>query len=82
MRTITCPCLVIHAVHDDGAGKRNALTVQRKIGERLVQGVWLTNSYHLITVDRERRQVISHCEAFLERVKRREPSLPAVPSPA
>lgn len=82
MNTIKCPCLVIHAVHDDVAGKQNALTVQREVGAQRVQLVWLTDSYHLITVDRERRQVIAHCAAFLERVKPREPSLPAVPSPA
>lgn len=63
---ITAPCLVIHALHDDVSSAGNAEQVARNV-RGPVELVLLENSYHMITVDRERRTVTEKTAAFVKR---------------
>lgn len=65
---VTSPCLVMHSTHDDIASReRNAqLIVDRVKGP--VETVWLEDSYHMITIDRERRTVIAQMAGFIDKV--------------
>jgi carboxylesterase len=51
---VTAPCFIAHASDDDIAHIRNAHLVQRSVSgpSQLLE---LTNSYHMITLDRDRR---------------------------
>jgi len=61
---ITVPCLIMHAAHDDIANiKTNAGLVARKVAAP-VEFVALENSYHLITIDRDRKRVIEKTVEF------------------
>lgn len=56
---VEAPCLVMHARNDDISSMNNALTILKKAKNAPVTVVILNNSYHMITVDRDRREVIS-----------------------
>jgi carboxylesterase len=76
---VTSPCLVMHARHDDVASLRNAeLVVSRVAAETRL--IVLENSYHMITVDQERRAVIDASVAFFDSQRRPGPAMPE-PSP-
>ena len=51
---VTAPCLVAHASEDDIADVRNAYIVARNV-KAPVELLLLHDSYHMITLDRERR---------------------------
>jgi carboxylesterase len=64
---VKAPCLVAHAREDDVASVRNAELVVRSVGgpsELLL----LDDSYHMITIDRERRTLIERSAAFFDRI--------------
>ncbi|MDO1528779.1 alpha/beta fold hydrolase [Fulvimonas sp. R45] len=64
---VEAPCLVAHAREDDVASTRNAELVVRSVGgpsELLL----LDDSYHMITIDRERRTLIERSAAFFDRI--------------
>lgn len=67
MGTITQPALVVHARHDDVAGLSNAIHIQRRLGG-LVDTVVLDDSYHLVTIDRQRDVVIDRSLALAQRL--------------
>lgn len=74
---VVAPCLIIHALDDDIANMRNAeLTAARVSGP--VRNVWLKDSYHMITLDRERHRVVESTVEFL----RQGASLACPPRPA
>lgn len=58
------PTLLIHAREDDTASLSNAFYLQRRLGGR-VDALVLEDSYHLITVDRQRDLVARRVAAFL-----------------
>jgi len=61
---ITAPCLIMHAANDDIADIRsNGRLVEKKVAG-LTEFVPLANSYHLITIDRDRREVIKRSVEF------------------
>jgi carboxylesterase len=60
---IHTPCLTIHAVEDDIASASNARTVAKKLAGR-VESVWLKDSYHMVTVDRQRQIVVDKSAHF------------------
>lgn len=61
---ITAPCLIMHAADDDIAGLRNnGGMVAAKVAGK-TELVPLENSYHLITIDRDRRRVIEKSAEF------------------
>ncbi len=59
---VRTPCLTVHAVEDDIASARNARIVSSRIGGP-VESVWLDDSYHMITIDRQRRRWWMHPRA-------------------
>lgn len=56
MPGITTPALIVHAEEDDLVHIKNALFVQKRLGGES-ELLRLKNSYHLVTVDQERREV-------------------------
>ncbi len=62
---ITAPALVIHAREDDVASPRNARWVMEGLGSRDKRLVMLEDSYHMVTIDREKERVARECIAFL-----------------
>lgn len=60
---ITTPALIMHPRHDDIASIDNALYLQRKLGG-LVDMVVMDDSYHIITLDRQRHLVVERSLAF------------------
>lgn len=63
MAGVTSPALVLHAREDDVASLGNAHYVFRHLGGP-VKMVLLDDSYHLITVDQQRHDVIRHTVDF------------------
>jgi carboxylesterase len=64
---VDTPCLLLHATEDDVASIRNARVVMRSV-RGPAELVPLKNSYHMVTVDQERDQVISRSADFFTRV--------------
>lgn len=54
---VRVPTLVIHAIDDDVTSPRNALFLARNLGGP-VRTVLLSDCYHMITVDRQRDEVV------------------------
>lgn len=65
------PCLALHAADDDIASVRNVDVVQRRSAGP-VETVLLHDSYHMITVDRERHVVIERTARFFAALARGE----------
>lgn len=65
---IRSPCLVVHATEDDVASIKNAQLIARRVQHAYVETVLLKNSYHMVTIDRERRIVISKSAEFFQRI--------------
>ncbi|MDR6953303.1 carboxylesterase [Ancylobacter sp. 3268] len=61
--------LVVHARHDDIASLDNAITLQRRLGG-VVDTMVLEDSYHLVTVDRQRHLVGERVVEFVGRIAR------------
>jgi len=64
---IVQPALILHPRHDDRAALSNALYLQRRLKGR-VETVVLDDSYHVITLDRQRHVVIERTSQFAYRV--------------
>ncbi|HEY0197380.1 MAG TPA: alpha/beta fold hydrolase [Rhodanobacter sp.] len=64
---VTAPCLVVHASEDDVASVRNAELVIRNVSAP-TELLLLKNSYHMITIDKDRRTLIERSANFFERV--------------
>jgi len=64
---VTAPCLIAHAVEDDIASLENARLVERSVSGP-VEMLLLEDSYHMITIDRERRVLIDRSADFFSRV--------------
>ena len=67
LQTLTQPALVIHPRDDDMAHMRNACYLQEHLGG-LVETVILNDSYHLVTLDRQRHIVVDRAVEFVNRV--------------
>lgn len=67
--TIRQPVLLLHPRHDDRASLDNTLYLQQRLSGR-VETVVLDDSYHIITMDRQRQTVIERTAAFARRVTR------------
>jgi carboxylesterase len=65
--TITQPVLILHAREDDYAGLDNAAYLQRNLAGP-VDLVVLEDSYHMVTVDRQRHVVLDRTTAFVSRI--------------
>ena len=64
---VVAPCLVAHASEDDVASIKNAELVMREVSAP-VELLLLKDSYHMITIDRERRTLIERSAAFFESI--------------
>ena len=67
LKNVRTPCLVVHAKDDDVASLKNVRMVVRGVGGP-VETVLLENSYHMITVDQERNQVIERSTRFFNEI--------------
>jgi len=67
LHSVRTPCLVMHAVDDDVASLRNVRMIVRGV-RGPTETVLLENSYHMITVDQERDQVIERSARFFNEV--------------
>ena len=63
LHKITQPTLIIHPREDDRASLRNPTYLARRLAGR-VESVILDDSYHIITLDRQREIVLMRTEAF------------------
>ena len=61
---VTAPTLIVHATHDDVTHIRNVEKLARKV-RGPVRKLYLDDSYHLVTLDRERNHVARATLAFL-----------------
>ncbi len=64
---VTSPCLVAHAVDDDIASIGNAHLVAARISAPF-EMLLLKDSYHMITIDRERRTLIARTSDFFQHI--------------
>ena len=62
------PCLVIHARNDDISSVANAHDIVHGASHAHVELVLLDNSYHMVTIDRDRRTVIARTTEFVARI--------------
>jgi len=62
---VTQPTLVIHPRDDDRASLRNATYLERHLGGR-VHTVVLNDSYHIITLDKQRDLVLARTKSFAD----------------
>lgn len=76
LKQVTAPALVIHPRDDDMASLGNALELQRKLGG-LVEMVVLDDSYHIVTLDRQRHIVVDRTVAFANMIERRRSEMSA-----
>ncbi|WP_027493583.1 alpha/beta fold hydrolase [Rhodanobacter sp. OR444] len=60
---VTAPCLVAHASDDDVASTKNAELVMRQVSAP-TELLLLEDSYHMITIDKQRRTLIQRSAAF------------------
>jgi carboxylesterase len=65
------PTLIVHPREDDRASLKNAQYLQRKLGG-MVETCVLNDSYHIVTIDRQRDLVVERTAAFARRIT--EPS--------
>ncbi|WP_198972174.1 alpha/beta hydrolase [Xylophilus sp. ASV27] len=65
---VHAPCLVVHAAHDDVSAVGNAHDIVRGVVHAPVELVLLDDSYHMVTIDRERRTVIERTAGFVARI--------------
>lgn len=61
------PAFIAHARHDDVASLDNAVLLQRRLGGP-VECLVLEDSYHLVTLDRQRHLVTDRVAAFVQTV--------------
>lgn len=65
---VRAPCLVVHATEDDVSTPSNARDIVDGVTAAPVELVLLEDSYHMITIDRERRTVIARTADFVARI--------------
>lgn len=64
---VTQPAIILHPREDEYAALSNAFYLQRKL-KGAADLVVLDDSYHLVTIDRQRHVVVDRTLAFIERV--------------
>jgi len=67
---IKTPALIVHPREDDISDLSNAIYLQRKLGG-LADCVVLDDSYHIVTVDRQRDILIDRTTNFIDFIERR-----------
>ncbi|OCG07081.1 alpha/beta hydrolase [Gilliamella sp. wkB178] len=65
---VTSPCLIIHSGNDDIANiETNAKLVEKNVSG-LKKLIVLNDSYHLVTIDSQRREVINESVSFFNKI--------------
>lgn len=67
--SIKSPALIVHAREDDISDLSNTIYLQRKLGG-LVDALVLDDSYHIVTIDKQRSLVIDRSAAFARWIER------------
>jgi carboxylesterase len=70
LKSIKTPALILHPRNDDIASLKNSLHLQKHLAG-MVEMVVLDDSYHIITLDRQRHLVVERTAAFAESIGRR-----------
>jgi carboxylesterase len=65
MSQIVAPTLLIHARDDDAASPRSAFDVASGVSSDRVHMVLLNDSYHMISIDKEKTRVLTEMKDFL-----------------
>lgn len=63
---ITCPTLLVHAKEDKCATPRSSFEVASRVQASRIRCVLLDDSYHMISIDREKERVLSEMLQFLD----------------
>lgn len=66
LKQITAPTLLIHARDDDCASPKSAFEVSNGVSSQRVHCVLLENSYHMISIDKEKARVLAEMKEFLQ----------------
>ena len=69
---VRAPCVIVHSGDDDIASLRNVRIVERGVGAP-VETVLLADSYHMVTIDRQRGELIERSAVFFRRIAEAEP---------
>lgn len=69
---VRAPCFVAHSSNDDVASLRNVRVVERGVNAP-VETLLLEDSYHMVTVDRERGELIERSAAFFAGIAAQRP---------
>jgi carboxylesterase len=67
--SIKTPALIVHAREDDISDLSNTIYLQRKLGG-LVDTLVLDDSYHIVTIDKQRSLVVDRSAAFTRWIER------------
>jgi carboxylesterase len=70
LKAITVPALLVHAREDDISSLKNATYLQKNLGG-LVDTLILDDSYHIVTIDRQRDVVIERSNSFIAWIESR-----------
>jgi carboxylesterase len=81
IKAMTAPALVLHPRDDNTSSIRNAEYLLRNLGGPVTMHI-LEDSYHLITVDRERKNVVLYSLDFFDAVVEANEAPPKVPCTA
>jgi carboxylesterase len=76
---ITTPTLILHPREDDVASLKNAMEIQRNMAG-LVELVVLEDTYHMITLDKQRHVVLDRTMAFAQSIERKHQAPAARPA--
>ncbi len=79
LKNIHQPALIVHPREDDYADLNNAWYIQRHL-KGLVDMCVLDDSYHVVTIDRQRNIVVDRTIAFVETIAKRAKDRPARPA--
>lgn len=63
--SVTSPVLLLHARRDDAASPRSAFEVAARVSAERVRCVLLADSFHMISIDREKHRVLAELRDFL-----------------
>lgn len=69
LTSISTPALILHPRHDDIASLQNSITIQKRLSG-LVEMVVLDDSYHIVTLDRQRHIVVDRSVSFAGMIER------------
>ena len=67
LRAVRAPCLVVHATEDDVSSLANAALVSKQV-QGPVERLLLDNSYHMVTIDSDRRLLTERAIDFVGRI--------------